>query len=104
MSTLKQRFAKLEEFRPEVSQADLARAAGVKAPSVNGWFSGATKSMKAATASKVAALYGISAHWLATGEGEMIPSITTPNVKFTGVAVAALGADDDHADNYIQLW
>jgi phage repressor protein C with HTH and peptisase S24 domain len=45
----------------------------------------------------------ISPKWLATGDGDMIPAITTPNVKFTGVAVAALGADDDHADDYIQI-
>lgn len=72
MSTLKQRFAKLAELHPEITQADLARATGAKPPSVNAWFSGETKSMKAATAAKAALLYECSPHWLATGEGAML--------------------------------
>ena len=45
MTTLKQRFAELSALRPEISQADLARATGAKPPSVNAWFSGDTKSV-----------------------------------------------------------
>lgn len=71
MTTLKQRFAELSALRPEISQADLARATGAKPPSVNAWFSGDTKSMKADTAAKVAAIYGCNPIWLATGEGSM---------------------------------
>lgn len=74
MTTLKQRFAKLAELHPEITQADLARATGAKPPSVNAWFSGETKSMKASTAAKAAMLYGCSPHWLATGEGGMQPT------------------------------
>lgn len=74
MSTLKQRFARLAELHPSISQADLVRATGAKAPSVSAWFSGETKSMKAATAAKAAQLYGCNPHWLATGEGEMVPA------------------------------
>lgn len=74
MSTLKQRFARLAELHPSISQADLVRATGAKAPSVSAWFSGETKSMKAATAAKAAQLYGCNPHWLATGEGEMAPA------------------------------
>lgn len=71
MTTLKQRFAALAAARPDISQADLARATGAKPPSVNAWFSGDTKSMKGETAAKAAALYGCSAIWLATGVGPM---------------------------------
>lgn len=71
MTTLKQRFAVLSAARPDISQADLARATGAKPPSVNAWFSGDTKSMKGETAAKAAALYGCSAIWLATGVGSM---------------------------------
>lgn len=69
MSTLKSRFAELRAERPEISQADLARATGAKPPSVNAWFTGQTKSMKVDTAVAAAALYGVSPHWLATGHG-----------------------------------
>lgn len=76
MTTLKQRFALLKELKPGITKADIARATGAKPPSVGAWFSGDTKSMQASTATKVAALYGVSAHWIATGEGEM--QLVTP--------------------------
>lgn len=69
MSTLKQRFAELATDHPEITQAKLARETGAKPPSVHGWFSGDTKSMKAGTAAKAAKLYGVEPGWLATGEG-----------------------------------
>ena len=74
-TTLKQRFALLQERRLDITQADLARATGARPPSVNAWFTGDTKSMKAETASKVAALYGVNPLWLATGEGSVEPNI-----------------------------
>lgn len=74
MSTLRQRFAMLAKERPEITQADLARATGAKPPSVNAWFSGETKSMKGETASKAAALYGCNSLWLSTGQGPVWPS------------------------------
>lgn len=73
MSTLQQRFALLSKERPEISQADLARATGAKPPSVSAWFSGDTKSMKAETAAKAAALFGCNPMWLANGTGPMWP-------------------------------
>lgn len=73
MSTLKQRFAMLAKERPEITQAELARATGAKPPSVNAWFSGETKSMKGETASKAATLYGCNSLWLSTGQGPMWP-------------------------------
>lgn len=71
MSSLQQRFALLEKAKPTITQADLARATGAKPPSVNAWFSGMTKSMKAVTAARAAALYGCNSTWLATGQGPM---------------------------------
>lgn len=74
MSTLKQRFAQLAKERPEITQADLARATGAKPPSVNAWFSGETKTMKGATAAKAAQVYGCNVLWLSDGIGPMWPS------------------------------
>jgi SOS-response transcriptional repressor LexA len=89
MTTLKQRFAALAAARPDISQADLARATGAKPPSVNAWFSGDTKSMKGETAAKAAALYGCSAIWLATGVGPMYGNKAESS---SNVAPAKLGA------------
>lgn len=71
MTTLKQRFAMLAKERPDISRSDLARATGAKPPSVHAWYSGDTKTMKADTAAKAAALYGCNPVWLATGAGSM---------------------------------
>lgn len=79
MSTLKERFAEIQDEKPGISQADLMRATGAKAASVNDWFSGKTKTMKIDTASKAAPLYGVSALWLAKGEGPKVgPTIQGP--------------------------
>lgn len=75
MSTLKQRFAELLLEKPEISQAEIARATGAKPPSVSAWFSGDTKTMKLVTATKAASLYGVSALWLATGDGPKKQSV-----------------------------
>ena len=73
MSTLQDRFLLLRSKKPEITNADLARLTGAKPPSVGDWFNGQTKTLKADTASKAAKVYGVSAMWLATGDGEMVP-------------------------------
>lgn len=74
MSTLKERFALLEASRPEITQADLARATGAKPASVNAWFSGETKSLSAEMAIVVAEIYGCNLKWLVTGVGPVWPA------------------------------
>lgn len=77
MSSLADRLSKA--FDPAIhSKADLARSAGVKAPSVSDWFTGDTKSLKAAPLVKAAMYLGVSPLWLATGEGPMKPHIAAP--------------------------
>lgn len=66
MSTLQQRMAEAMQRRPDLTQADIARACGVSTPSVNGWVSGATKSLKPGTARLAAELFGCDQNWLAT--------------------------------------
>lgn len=69
MSTLQQRMAEAMQRRPDLTQADIARACGVSTPSVNGWVSGATKSLKPGTARLAAELFGCDQNWLAIGVG-----------------------------------
>lgn len=77
MNTLKDRFFLLQQRRPDINLTQLARASGVATPSAHAWFTGKTKTMKHLTAVKAAALYGVDAHWLATGEGDMIKHAAT---------------------------
>ena len=56
-----------------VSQAELARACGVKPPSVNGWLSGKSKFLRGENLLAAAKALNVSQAWLATGNGPMHP-------------------------------
>lgn len=66
---LKDRLASAMAGPPLVSQAALARACGVKQPSVNDWLSGKTKTIRGGTLLAVARFLKVSPDWLATGKG-----------------------------------
>ncbi|MBV2181710.1 MAG: helix-turn-helix domain-containing protein [Castellaniella sp.] len=51
------------------TKADLARACGVAAPSVNDWFSGKTKSLKGSSLIRASNFLGVRSLWLAEGKG-----------------------------------
>lgn len=57
-----------------MQQVDLARRVGVKPPSVAGWRTGRTQSLKGETLIKAAAALQVSPDWLATGKGAMQPN------------------------------
>lgn len=53
-----------------LNQADLARACGVKPPSVSGWLSGKSKFLRGENLLRAAQALGVSDSWLATGKGQ----------------------------------
>lgn len=57
--------------RSGLSQADLARACGVKPPSVHGWLSGKSKFLRGENLLKAAAALDVNQQWLAMGIGPM---------------------------------
>lgn len=70
--TLAERISQAIEAKG-ITQAALAKAAGVKPSSVSDWIKGETKSLKALPLVRAAHVLGVSALWLATGEGPMKP-------------------------------
>lgn len=71
------------------SQAGLAAACGVSAPSVSDWVSGKTKSMKARTAIRAAEYLGVSLTWLTEGRGKKQPERLSPSSdRQSGMPVA----------------
>lgn len=56
---------------PAITAAELARACGVKQPSVSDWLSGRTKQLRGANLHRAAAKLGVSVIWLAEGRGPM---------------------------------
>jgi transcriptional regulator with XRE-family HTH domain len=81
-STLEDRVRECMRRSPALSQADIARATGVKTPSVADWLNGKTKSLKAETARRAAALFQCDQNWLATGVGQ-------PNWGLAGAGTAS---------------
>jgi hypothetical protein len=69
MSLLRDRIAECMKRRPDVKQADIARACKVRTPSVADWLNGKTKTLKPEPARLGAALFGCDQNWLATGTG-----------------------------------
>lgn len=68
MGTLSERLTKAMADA-NVNQADLARACGVKPPSVHGWLSGKSKYLRGENLLSAAAALGVNQQWLATGTG-----------------------------------
>ncbi len=54
-----------------ISQAELARACGVKSPSVHGWLNGKSKFLRGENLLAAAKALKVSQTWLATGKGAM---------------------------------
>lgn len=71
MQTLQERLKLAMAGPPKVTQAALARACRVKAPSVNDWLSGKTKSIEGENLLNAASFLRVSPLWLATGRGPM---------------------------------
>jgi transcriptional regulator with XRE-family HTH domain len=70
-STLKERMRKAMEGPPRVTGAALARACGIKPPSVSAWLSGHTKSIDGSHLLAAARLLRVRPEWLADGLGHM---------------------------------
>ena len=59
--------------KKKASRADLARAIGRSTQAVGQVINGATKALTAENNSLAAIYLGVNPHWLATGEGDMLP-------------------------------
>lgn len=71
MSTLKERLVEAMKGPPPIRAAALARACGVKQPSVSDWLSGRTKNLEGANLLNAAKALNVSPEWLASGKGPM---------------------------------
>lgn len=73
MKTLAERlkFAMENASPKKVKGVDLARAVGVKPPSVSDWLSGKSKKMEGENLLRAAKHLGVNPHWLASGTGDM---------------------------------
>lgn len=72
LKTLAERLKYTMEILPpkKIKGVELARAVGVKPPSVSDWLSGKSKTMEGENLLKASKFLGVSPIWLATGKGE----------------------------------
>lgn len=73
-TTLSQRIQTALSGPPKKTQAALARACGISPPSVNAWVKGETKTIEGQNLLNASKFLGVNPRWLATGEGQMLPS------------------------------
>ena len=71
MNTLAERLKKALQQTTGKTQAGLARACGIKPPSVSDWMNGNTKSVEGSNLIKASEYLGVRSKWLATGLGPM---------------------------------
>jgi transcriptional regulator with XRE-family HTH domain len=71
LTTLAERLKLAMAGPPKVTNAALAKACGVKPPSVTDWCNGRTKTIEGAHLLKAADCLGVRAKWLAEGVGLM---------------------------------
>jgi phage repressor protein C with HTH and peptisase S24 domain len=71
MRNLQDRLRAAMAGPPKITQAALARACGIKPPSVNDWLSGKTKAIEGENLLHAAELLKVTPMWLATGRGPM---------------------------------
>jgi SOS-response transcriptional repressor LexA len=75
-----------------LNQSELASAIGISTSAVSQWMTGQVKSLKAKTAAHIAAATGVSATWLASGEGPIIgPTANVIAVPLVGRNVPIIG-------------
>jgi hypothetical protein len=71
MTTLSERLQLAMAGPPEIKAADLARAVGVRAPSVVDWQTGRTKRLEGSNLLAASEFLKVNPWWLATGKGAM---------------------------------
>lgn len=73
MKTLAERLRYAMEILPpkKIKGVDLARAVGVKPPSVSDWLSGKSKTMEGENLLRVAKYLNVNPVWLATGKDDV---------------------------------
>lgn len=107
MLTLKRRLElameRLKQRDPSASRAALARACGVKEPSVHAWFSGKTLSIKAEPVRLAADYLGCDRDWLSSGRG--LPGWDdTPGATGLGSGPHLRVVIDEPRRRFMDLW
>lgn len=87
----------------------LARACGIRPPSVSAWLSGKTKKIEGANLLRAAAYLGVNPRWLASGDGPRSPASPIADKHYPRVVGSArcgnngYYVDLDGGDGYLEI-
>ncbi|MDE2420904.1 MAG: helix-turn-helix transcriptional regulator [Gammaproteobacteria bacterium] len=96
------RFA-MNAATPKINAAELARAAGVKPPSVSDWLSGRTKKIDADHLISICKCLKVRGEWLIKGIGPIRPYSPKGELEWEGISIASAIAEELVPIPYIQL-
>lgn len=99
MKTLAERLKYAMEVLPpkKIKGVELARAVGVKPPSVSDWLSGKSKTMEGENLLRAAKHLNVNPVWLATGTGEVIADQKNNSKNFSnGLSTSDLKSLDNN--------
>lgn len=106
MNTLAERLRYAMEVLPpkKIKGVDLARAVGVKPPSVSDWLSGKSKTMEGENLIKAANFLSVDASWLASGKGSHQPiKQEKSNATISNMQVEVYEDGDPVPDGYVAI-
>ena len=104
MKSLAERLKYAMEILPskKIKGVDLARAVGVKPPSVSDWLSGKSKTMEGENLLKASKFLGVNANWLATGSGTATDINNKNNEEFSNILLRDFNLNKIPLINFIQ--
>lgn len=88
-----------EKEHEGVTQAGIAKACGIKPPSVNAWLTQETKSISAAHAVRAAQYLGVTVAWLVLEQEPKFPEVDAEDYR---VALALHSLDKKVRDSFVK--
>ena len=98
MKTVIDRLREVLDARPDIREIDIARACGIRPPSINGWFKGKATTIRSIYVFPLADLLGINARWLCTGKGRKEIDSGDFQSSHSHMALAVADLVDDLSD------
>lgn len=93
MTDLAERLKVAMAGPPEVKPSELARACGIRQPSINDWLNGRTKKLEGANLLAAAECLKVNPWWLANGTGPMRSAMSEPDVREAMAVLQSMSAD-----------
>ena len=93
MTDLAERLTLAMAGPPEVKPSELARACGIRQPSINDWLNGRTKKLEGANLLAAAEFLHVNPWWLATGAGPMRSPMPDSEIREAISLLQSLGQE-----------